>query len=110
MEEKQLVKIVFQDESQENKQLNITVYGEKNEEGKINCLNISMAPKDFDVYTYNPFVIRMYFDILNTLLKVKMEHEKAGEYPDLHILTRAEYKEYVTKVLGVKLPDDNTNN
>lgn len=111
MTEKQLVKIVFQDESQEDRQLNITVYGKKNEEDKTTSLSINVAPADADAHTYNPFVIRMFYDTLDTLLKAKMEYDKTGEYPGLHVLTRAEYKEYVTKVLGVKIPEnDNTSN
>lgn len=108
---KKLVKIVFQDETAEDKQLNITVEAIKDEKGKTTSLEVIMAPTDADAFTYNPFVIRMYYDVLNTIVKAKMEYDNNGEYPDLHILTRAEYKEYVTKVLGIKIPeDDNSKN
>ena len=106
MTKEKIVKIVFQDTKPEDRQLNITVYGEKNEEGKTTSLSIDAAPADADAYTYNPFVIRMFYDTLDTLLKAKMEYDKTGEYPGLHVLTRAEYKEYVTKVLGIKIPDE----
>ena len=106
-----LVKIVFQDETAKDKQLNIIVEATRDEKGKITSLEVIMAPTDVDAFTYNPFVIRMYYDVLNTIVKAKMEYDNNGKYPDLHILTTAEYKEYVTKVLGIKIPeDDNSKN
>ena len=99
----ELVKIVFQDGTQEDKQLSITVDSTKDEQGKTSSIEIALP--QLDAYDYKPLVIKLYYEILDVLLKVKMGYDENGQYPDLHIITRDEYKEYVTKVLGIKIPD-----
>jgi hypothetical protein len=47
----------------------------------------------------------VYMDTLNILMKIKESFDSGEGYQGLHILTREEYKEYVTKVLGHKLKD-----
>jgi hypothetical protein len=47
----------------------------------------------------------MYMDTLNVLMTIKKLLDNKESYEGLHILTRAEYKEYVTKVLGLKIED-----
>jgi len=103
---KKLVKIVFQDEAPEDKQLSITIDGINNEENKISALEVTMTPGDADAFEYNPLVANMYFDILNLIMVIKMEYDKGKKYEGLHTLTREEYKQYVTKVLGYEIPED----
>ena len=47
----------------------------------------------------------MYMKTIDLLLTVKQIFDAGETYEGLHILTRAEYKEYVTKVLGYKIED-----
>ena len=47
----------------------------------------------------------MYMKTIDLLLTVKKIFDAGETYEGLHILTRAEYKEYVTKVLGYKIED-----
>ena len=105
---KELLKIVFQDGTPEDKQLSITVYKKENEEGKTR-LDIAMASMDI-MESRNPDVIsNIYFDVVNTLLKIKEALDSGKGYEGVHTLTREEYKEYVTKVLGFNIPEeDNT--
>ena len=101
---KELVKIVFQDETPEEKQLNITVYSEPTENGGTN-LELAMASMEIMETTEPSLVSHIYFNVFNMLNKLSEALESTNEYQDVHTLTREEFKQYLIKVKGLNIPD-----
>jgi hypothetical protein len=101
---KELVKIVFQDGTPEEKQLNITVYSEPTENGGTK-LELAMASMEVMQSTEPSLVSHIYFNVFNMLSKLNEALENTNEYQDVHTLTREEFKQYLIKVKGLNIPD-----
>ena len=100
----QKLKIVFINESNPNeKPLEMFFTCEKEGDTKVTTLGID--PSLFLEETKPSFMNAIYMDTVNILGTIKNIFDAGQTYEGLHILTRAEYKEYVTKVLGHKIKD-----
>ena len=98
----QKIKVVFTNEADPNESELVTTIT-LTREGEEKIISVSLDPSVIDKEA--SFMGEMYMKTIDLLLTVK-EIFYAGEtYEGLHILTRAEYKEYVTKVLGYKIED-----
>jgi len=100
--ENEQIRIVFTneanpDESELVMALTVTRDGEK----KITSVDLDPSLINREV----SFMGEMYMKTIDVLYAVKKIFDAGETYEGLHILTRAEYKEYVTKVLGHKIED-----
>jgi hypothetical protein len=100
--ENEKIKVVFTNEADSNESdlvmtLTITRDGEK----KITSVSIDPSVLSREA----SFMGEMYMKTVDVLFAVKKIFDAGETYEGLHVLTRAEYKEYVTKVLGYKIED-----
>jgi len=100
----QKLKIVFINESTpDEKPLEMYFILEKIDDVKV--ITLSIDPSLFSKETKPSLMNALYMDTVNVLGTVKNLFDAGKSYEGLHILTREEYKEYVTKVLGHKIED-----
>jgi hypothetical protein len=102
--EDQKLKIVFINESNpDEKPLEMYFTLERIEDVKVTTLGIDSSL--FSKETKPSLMNALYMDTVNVLGTVKNLFDAGKSYEGLYILTREEYKEYVTKVLGLKIED-----
>jgi len=98
----QNIKVVFSNENGSGElPLEMGLILSKEEDKKV--ITVTLDPKL--TTTEDSFMGAVYMDTLNILMKVKESFDSGEGYQGLHILTRTEYKEYVTIVLGHKIED-----
>lgn len=98
----QNIKVIFSNENGSGElPLEMGLILSKEEDKKV--ITVTLDPKL--TTTEDSFMGAVYMDTLNILMKVKESFDSGEGYQGLHILTRAEYKEYVTIVLGHKIKD-----
>ena len=100
--ENEKIKVVFINEADPNESdlvmtLTVTRDGEKK------ITSVGMDPSLINREA--SFMGEMYMKTIDVLFAVKKIFDAGETYEGLHVLTRAEYKEYVTKVLGYKIED-----
>ena len=96
------IKVVFTNEANpDESELVITLSITKDGEKKITSLELDPSLINREV----SFMGEMYMKTIDVLYAVKKIFDAGETYEGLHVLTRAEYKEYVTKVLGHKIED-----
>jgi len=100
----QNIKVVFSNEN-ESGELPLEMGLILSNEGDKKVITVTLDPKL--TTTEDSFMGAVYMDTLNILMKVKESFDSGEGYQGLHILTREEYKEYVTIVLGHKIEDYN---
>ena len=98
----QNIKVVFSNENGSG-ELSLEMGLILSKEGDKKVITVTLDPKL--TTTEDSFMGAVYMDTLNILMKVKESFDSGEGYQGLHILTRAEYKEYVTIVLGHKIED-----
>jgi hypothetical protein len=96
------IKIVFRNETNSDEK-ELFIEFECKKDGDTKATNVGLDPLVFSREA--SFMGNMYMDTLNVLMTIKKLLDNKEPYEGLHILTRAEYKEYVTKVLGLKIED-----
>jgi hypothetical protein len=96
------IRIVFtNEENPDESQLVMTFTVTKDGEKKITSVGLDTSLINREV----SFMGEMYMKTIDLLYTVKEIFDAGQTYEGLHVLTRAEYKEYVTKVLGHKIED-----
>ena len=96
------IRIVFtNEENPDESQLVMTFTVTKDGEKKITSVGLDTSLINREV----SFMGEMYMKTIDLLYTVKEIFDSGQTYEGLHVLTRAEYKEYVTKVLGHKIED-----
>ena len=96
------IRIVFtNEENPDESQLVMTLTLTKDGEKKITSVGLDPSLINREV----SFMGEMYMKTIDLLYTVKEIFDLGQTYEGLHVLTRAEYKEYVTKVLGHKIED-----
>ena len=96
------IRIVFtNEENPDESQLVMTFTVTKDGEKKITSVGLDTSLINREV----SFMGEMYMKTIDLLYTVKEIFDLGQTYEGLHVLTRAEYKEYVTKVLGHKIED-----
>jgi hypothetical protein len=96
------IRIVFtNEENPDESQLVMTFTVTKDGEKKITSVGLDPSIINREV----SFMGEMYMKTIDLLYTVKEIFDLGQTYEGLHVLTRAEYKEYVTKVLGHKIED-----
>jgi hypothetical protein len=96
------IRIVFtNEENPDESQLVMTFTVTKDGEKKITSVGLDPSLINREV----SFMGEMYMKTIDLLYTVKEIFDLGQTYEGLHVLTRAEYKEYVTKVLGHKIED-----
>jgi hypothetical protein len=98
----QKIRVVFTNENESNELPLEMVFTSNVEDGK-RVTQISIDNKL--TTTEASFMGSVYMDTLNVLIKIKELLDKKEFYEGLYVLSREEYKQYVTKVLGVKIED-----
>jgi hypothetical protein len=96
------IRIVFtNEENPDESQLVMTLTLTKDGEKKITSVGLDPSLINREV----SFMGELYMKTIDVLYAVKQIFDAGEIYEGLHVLTRAEYKEYVTKVLGHKIED-----
>ena len=96
------IRVVFTNEANpDESELVMTLSITKDGEKKITSLELDPSLFNREV----SFMGEMYMKTIDVLYAVKKIFDAGDTYEGLHVLTRAEYKEYVTKVLGHKIED-----
>lgn len=96
------IRIVFtNEENPDESQLVMTFTVTKDGEKKITSVGLDTSLINREA----SFMGEMYMKTIDLLYTVKEIFDLGQTYEGLHVLTRAEYKEYVTKVLGHKIED-----
>jgi hypothetical protein len=98
----QKIKVVFKNETDSDEK-ELFIEFECKKEGDIKVTTVGLDPLIFN--TEASFIGSIYMDTVNVLMTIKKLFDNKEPYEGLHVLTRAEYKEYVTKVLGLKIED-----
>lgn len=96
------IRVVFTNEKNpDESQLVMTLTLTKDGEKKITSIGLDPSLINREV----SFMGEMYMKTIDVLYAVKKIFDAGETYEGLHVLNRAEYKEYVTKVLGRKIED-----
>ena len=96
------IRVVFtNEENPDESQLVMTLTLTKDGEKKITSIGLDPSLINREV----SFMGELYMKTIDVLYAVKQIFDAGETYEGLHVLTRAEYKEYVTKVLGRKIED-----
>lgn len=96
------IKIVFTNEADPNESdLVMTFTVTKDGEKKTTSVGLDTSIINREV----SFMGEMYMKTIDLLYTVKEIFDAGETYEGLYVLTRAQYKEYVTKVLGYKIED-----
>jgi hypothetical protein len=96
------IRVVFtNEENPDESQLVMTLTLTKDGEKKITSIGLDPSLINREV----SFMGEMYMKTIDVLYAVKKIFDAGETYEGLHVLSRTEYKEYVTKVLGRKIED-----
>jgi hypothetical protein len=96
------IKVVFSNEANPDEG-NLFVEFTCVRDGESKITTVGVDPSVFTRDT--SFMGAMYMDMVNVLMTVKKQFDANQPYEGVHILTREEYKQYVTKVLGHKIKE-----
>lgn len=100
--ENEQIRVVFTNEANpDESELVMTLTVKRDGEKKITSVGLDPSLINREV----SFMGEMYMKTIDVLYTVKKIFDAGEIYEGMHVLTRAEYKEYVTKVLGRKCED-----
>jgi len=108
---KLMVKVVFQgDGIPEDMQLFATLTNNGKDENGKSDIELHMGPakalfSESPEYHEPSVYTNIFHDVVGTLDAIAKSIEEDGEYETVFTLKKSEYKQYVEKVLGVKLPE-----
>lgn len=102
--EDQKLKIVFINESNSSEKSLEMHFSVENKDGA-KVISLGIDPSLFSAEMEPSFMNGLYLDTVAVLHKVKELFETNKVYEGLYVLSKEEYKDYVKKVLGVKIED-----
>ena len=102
--EDQKLKIVFINEGNSSEKSLEMYFSVENKDGA-KVISLGIDPSLFSAEMEPSFMNGLYLDTVAVLHKVKELFETNKVYEGLYVLSKEEYKDYVKKVLGVKIED-----